>query len=164
MTPTASWNPPPSAESLAPSWVLLPWHVVVAGCGLLAAATILATLRFLRNRRQPRAGAAPREVALQNALAALAALPENAPPAEVSSILRTYLFCGLEDPALFETQEEFDARDPVLAALPNPQRASLAAFLRRLNELKYAPTAHAEANLAADARALLLPLQSQPKA
>jgi hypothetical protein len=167
MNPTAPWNPPPSAESLAPSWVLLPWHLVAAGCLLVAAALGLAVFRKLRKHRRTAAKADPRTAALDAALAALDALPEPAPPAEVSSIVRSFLFSGLDDPALFETQEEFNARDKALAAVPESQRAGLAGFLNRLAELKYAPDAAdptALRQLAPEARALLLPLKSTPKA
>ena len=165
MIPLAAWNPPPSAESLAPRWVLLPWHLMAAGTLLLATALALAFWKIHRNRRRP--PTPPSSANLSAALAALESLPNPADADAVSSIVRSFLSTDLSDPALFETQEEFNARDQALAAIPDPHRENLTAFLNELSRLKYLPKAPSPSqrqDLAAEARKLLSPLLPQSKA
>ena len=58
---------------------------------------------------------------------------------QTSLILRKYLSLAADDPALFETQEEFIARNDALVSLTETARAACAAGFARLAAFKYAP-------------------------
>jgi hypothetical protein len=58
---------------------------------------------------------------------------------QVSVILRRYLSRSMQEPALFETHEEFISRHDALKDLPEDVRQSVAVFFARLAEVKYAP-------------------------
>lgn len=74
-----------------------------------------------------------------------------------SLILRKYLSAAANDPALFETHEEFISRHDSLQALKPEARAAAEAGFTRLASLKYAPEIQedAPAQVIADSRALL---------
>jgi heme exporter protein D len=57
----------------------------------------------------------------------------------VSVILRRYLARSMQEPALYESHEEFVSRHDALKDLPEDVRQSVAVFFARLAELKYAP-------------------------
>lgn len=80
---------------------------------------------------------------LDNAMAALGTLEQDAPPLRecslrVSMILRTYLAGQTHDPALYETHEEFSRRMDSLAAVPAACREQTRELLESLAEYKYA--------------------------
>lgn len=56
----------------------------------------------------------------------------------VSVILRRYLSRSMQEPALFETHEEFVSRHDALKDLPEDVRQSVAVFFSKLAEVKYA--------------------------
>ena len=74
-----------------------------------------------------------------------------------SLTLRDYLATAADDPALFETHEEFIARHDSLAALTEKARAAAAAGFSRLAALKYAaePPASTASLVIESARTLL---------
>ncbi len=57
----------------------------------------------------------------------------------VSLVLRRYLVRSMQEPALFETHEEFVGRHDGLKDLPEDVRADVAVFFTKLAALKYAP-------------------------
>jgi hypothetical protein len=57
----------------------------------------------------------------------------------VSVILRRYLSRSMNEPALFETHEEFVARHDGLKDLPEDVRSEVGEFFGKLAALKYAP-------------------------
>lgn len=57
----------------------------------------------------------------------------------VSMILRRYLARSMNEPALYETHEEFIARHDSLKDLPNDLKCGVAALFSKLAALKYAP-------------------------
>lgn len=165
MTTIAAWNPPPPAESLVPSWVLLPWHVMLTGGLMLAAAIVLAILGQWKKRQRRTTPTQPTAAAAwQQAMADLDALASPADPAELSAILRQFLLAAYNEPALFETTEESRQREQAFAAIPEDQRASLVELLARLSEQIYAPTSPGGDDLASEVRALLVTLQPRPQA
>lgn len=60
---------------------------------------------------------------------------------EASLIMRHYLASALQEPALYETHEEFLLRADALDGLPAGARERLAPLLDRLAEAKYSPSA-----------------------
>ena len=57
----------------------------------------------------------------------------------ISLIIRRYLAIAFEDPALFETNEEFTLRETALAQLPPDSRQPVIDHLHTLSQIKYAP-------------------------
>lgn len=112
---------------------------------IIIAAVILAVLAgvvlWLILRRRKKTVAPPSQK--DCALAALAELEAAAPPLRecslrVSMILRTYLAGQTQDPALYETHEEFSRRMDSLAAVPAACREQTRELLESLAEYKYA--------------------------
>jgi len=148
---------PPSPETLLPdsSWWL--W-LVPAAIGVLLG---IGVLIYLRKRKPVAAGIDKRrEVAFAEAVAGISAVvADDVREAVVlcSLILRKYLSVAADDPALYETHEEFVSRHDSLLALTAEARAATEAGFSRLAAMKYAPEvpAVAAAEVIADARSLL---------
>ena len=145
-----------AAEALIPK-AETPWLLIAIGAALLM--TLIAWLirRHIKRAKDP---ANIRETAFKDAIAALdAILHHDAHMAalESSMILRKYLSITAEDPALFETHEEFVSRHDALQKIPQATRDETAAVFNRLVTLKYAPdTANANAEkIVSDSRRLL---------
>ena len=68
---------------------------------------------------------------------------DTAPPHTIATrtsiIIRSYLEEAFQDPALFETDEEFVLRPTALQSLPSAARNEVSDFLHDLSSLKYAP-------------------------
>lgn len=54
-------------------------------------------------------------------------------------ILRRYLADAFEDPAIFETNEEFILRESALNQLHPDSREPVSQFLTKISDIKYAP-------------------------
>ncbi len=114
-------------------WLLLALLIVLMGSGLY----------IYLYRRRTRTEEVPISPA-QQALDALDALETNCPPLlrdfslQLSMILRRFLQGELQDPALYETHEEFSRRIDSLAAVPEALRLPMLSLLEQLAELKYA--------------------------
>jgi hypothetical protein len=129
---------PASPEALVPdSWVE-PWMVLTA-VGLLL---ILGAWLIFRNKKPAAANPrAIRNAAYQVALAGLEkinALQARDAAVHCSLILRRYLSVAANDPALFETHEEFISRHDALNALTEAARKASEGGFTRLASLKYA--------------------------
>ncbi len=133
---------PEAVEALLPGWWLP--HILIGGTLLVAALLVAILLVRAMKRPRPANPAKIREEARLKAVAALesarggsAATPREA--AVLASLaLRDYLSTAAEDPALFETHEEFIARRDSLAALHPQAREAAANGFTRLAALKYA--------------------------
>ena len=68
-------------------------------------------------------------------------LPPHVTATKISLIIRQYLASAFNDPALFETNEEFTLRESALAQLHPDSRAPITQHLTTLSQIKYAPTA-----------------------
>lgn len=138
------------------------WRNVGIGLGvaiLLAAVALF----FVWRRRRSRTIQAPLS-AEQRALEALDALQSRKLPLhdfslELSLLLREYVTGETQDPALFETHEEFSRRFDALASVPPNFRRELNSLLSELAALKYAPPteggAQADERMIERARALI---------
>ncbi|MEI6674921.1 MAG: hypothetical protein WCO57_07065 [Verrucomicrobiota bacterium] len=109
----------------------------------LAVLVLLGAWHLWRTRRQrPSHPQALRNLAFKEAVKALDQI--NTPHArkaavQASLILRKYLSRAANDPALFETHEEFISRHDALHTLTEAGRAGCAAGFAQLAALKYAP-------------------------
>lgn len=148
----------PTLEPELPADGFLTWEDIAFGGGIalvllaLLGVIVFAVLRA-RSRRHPMTEPSP----LDSALAALARLEEELPPLRpcalrLSLLLRTYLAGCAQDPALYETQEEFSQRIDSLASVPAALRPELRELLDELASYKYAAEQLTDG---ADARALL---------
>jgi len=148
---------PASPETLIPgfSW----WLWLIPG-GIVVLLGITALI-YLRQRKPAVDGIAKRrEVAFGEGIAALAAVvTDDVREAAVlcSLILRRYLSVAADDPALYETHEEFVSRHDSLLALTAEARVATAAGFGCLAAMKYAPEppAVAAAEVVGEARSLL---------
>lgn len=140
----------------------IPWLWIALISAILA--VILAIVIYQRRKRanDPKK---IREHAFQQSLADLDAITHaDAQSAAVQSsmILRKYLSIAADDPALYETHEEFIARHDALQKIPQQKRNETSATFARLAALKYAPTtpdAHAEP-IIGESRDLLVSLHA----
>lgn len=129
--------PAESFSQLSPLWL---W----AGVGLLLALLAAggALLLWRRQRRQTSAPESPLTLALRRTDEVAAELPPlRACSLQLSFIIRSYLAGCAQDPALFETHEEFSRRMDSLETLPESCRYSTRELLEDLASNKYAPAA-----------------------
>ena len=130
---------PASPDLLIPEYGLWPWFAVAAVIIVLA---ILTAWFFQRKNKPVIDPLTLRNAAFAEAIAALAGTAtDSAREAAVhcSLILRRYLSAAANDPALFETHEEFISRHDALQALTPETRATTGRVFERLAALKYAP-------------------------
>jgi hypothetical protein len=148
---------PTSPEALVPdSWVE-PWMIALTVCILL----VIIALLLLRKKKTPKVDPqAARLAAHAEAVAALASVQCQSPrdtAIQSSLILRKYLVAAANDPALFETHEEYVARHEALKNFSEESRKAAGIGFTRLSSLKYAadvPTADAR-EVIKDSQALL---------
>ena len=117
------------------SFLLLAWGVV-----LLVVLLVVGALWWVRRRQR---ALPPEPTPLEHALTELSELERRLPPLkecglQVSLIIRQYLQGAVQDPALFETHEEFSRRLDSLSAVPEECRYDTRYLLERLADLKYA--------------------------
>ncbi|GAA5484610.1 hypothetical protein [Haloferula sargassicola] len=124
-------------DPFLPDWVL-PWWMWLAIALVLAGLAGLVIAIVRRPKKAP-AGESAEAMAYRRAVARLKALPDDFHDAvlEASSALRAYLAEASGDPSLFETQEEFIAREEALRELPTELRPKVASYLTELSTLKY---------------------------
>lgn len=122
-------------------WSLLATLVVV----------LIALAVWLLMRKKAPATPAPTQEEL--ALAAIDRLEANLPPLRdcsmrLSMILRSFLTGEANDPALFETHQEFNLRVDALSSLPEPVQEPTRELLEVMAELKYAGDAPQDGEMA----------------
>ena len=132
----------PSPEPFLPSLSLPWWTWLLPGALLVGAACAL--IQFLR-----RHSAAPPSSdncfrdsceALEKFRPILGELSIAEVATKTSLILRHYLALALEEPALYETHEEFLLRSDALQNLPRGARERLTPLLSELASAKYGPS------------------------
>jgi len=148
---------PPPPEALLPHDYSQAAWLAAAALALLLCVTWL--IRWQRRHRasDPQSR---RNFAYKQALGSLDRIHAANPRAaavQTSLILRRYLSLAADDPALFETHEEFIARNDALQLLTETARAACAAGFARLVAFKYAPELPAleAAAVVGEARGLL---------
>lgn len=139
-TPDFRLIEPVSPESLVPAIDFTPW--IIGAALLLVIALLLVFLLRRRKRALAEDPKARRRAALEEACRAFEKISAaNAREAAVATslILRKFLSVAVNDPALFETHEEFISRRDALAALQSGAREACSTGFSRLARLKYAP-------------------------
>ena len=116
-------------------WVPLVWACAV----IIPLAALCAWWLYRRNRKPAVIGITP----LQEAMTALAELDAQLPPMRecalrLSMILRSFLAGQAQDPALYETHEEFSQRMDSLSNVPLSCQLETRDLLEHLAEFKYA--------------------------
>lgn len=169
-TPANILDAIPTLEPELPAEEFVTWELVIGGSlALLVLLAVLALVFFFISRAQRKRLNVPVVNPLDNALAALAELEEELPPLRpcalrLSLLLRAYLAGCAQDPALYETQEEFSQRMDSLAGVPAALRPELRELLDELAGYKYAAETQAEGSpcraLTERARNLLLRLDT----
>ena len=146
----------PSPDALLNEPHHFPWWIVIVAS--LVILSILATIFILR-KRKPRT-LSINATAYADALASLNAIELLDPrqvATECSLILRKYLSTTANDPALFETHEEFITRHNALASLNDAAKSSATTTFSKLAQLKYTNDSPAisAADILTESRALL---------
>ena len=122
-------------EPSTPWWV---WGLIA--CGVLLIAGIIVII--VRKRKPAKARRSLLDKA-RTKLAKLRKQAESLPPHTIatrtSMVIRHYLETAFDDPALFETNEEFTLRPNALEALHPDARQQVTDHLQDLSHLKYEP-------------------------
>ncbi|KAB2637737.1 MAG: hypothetical protein DVB25_09445 [Verrucomicrobia bacterium] len=138
--PTFELKEPATPEALLPrDFSQQSWS---AAAVLTLLVLVVCCVRWLRRRRTQMTPRSRRNHAYKEAAAALeriTAMEARSAAVQTSLILRRYLSIAADDPALFETHEEFITRNDALLALSEPARSACAAGFARLAAYKYAP-------------------------
>ncbi|MBT8043690.1 MAG: DUF4381 family protein [Verrucomicrobiae bacterium] len=116
-------------------WFLL---VVAVGVILLAVIVYFIFRKKPERKRQKTLLDRARE-RLHNLKSEAQDLPHATIAVRISLILRQYLEAAFDDPALFETDQEFTLRPHALEMLPENSRRAVTTHLKNLSHLKYAP-------------------------
>ena len=132
--PTLENDIPPGDFAVQTFWIPVAWGL---GIALLLAGIALWLVRRRRKKQTPP------PTPLQVAFAELERLAEELPPLRecslrLSMVLRSYLTGQVQDPALFETHEEFSRRMDALTSVPTACRYDTRFLLERLADMKYA--------------------------
>jgi len=129
---------PASPDALLPDSGLPLWWIA----GGIATVVVLVILMIWWKRRTTTVSpAGPRRAAYAAALADLdriGSTDARSTTVQCSLILRKYLTATADDPALFETHDEFVSRQDALQSLTHDARAAAESGLARLAKLKYA--------------------------
>lgn len=111
--------------------------------GLIGLIILVAVVTILWIRHSRRKNKAPQPTPLETARTALQELEERLPTLrecslQVSFIVRRYLEGQVQDPALYETHEEFSQRLDSLATVPKDCQYDTRYLLEKLADMKYA--------------------------
>ena len=127
----------PAEQFAASGWM---WWLLAALLLIALIGSALYIYLYRRRTQTPESVTTP----AQQALDALDALQADCPrllrefSLQLSMILRRFLQGELQDPALYETHEEFSRRIDSLSAVPEPLRLPMLSLLEQLADLKYA--------------------------
>ena len=133
--PTLEQDIPADLFLVQEFWIPLAWACAV----LIPLAALAAWWLYARRNKRPVASISP----LQETLLALAELDQDLPPMRecalrLSMILRSFLAGQAQDPALYETHEEFSQRIDSLAHVPVVCQCATRDLLEQLAAFKYA--------------------------
>lgn len=126
-------------------------NTIYIGGTIVLIILLIAGYAYLRHRKKAPiiAEESPEETAL-NSLASLRKTPPDVREysLQLSMILRRYLTGATQDPALFETHEEFSNRLNALSSIPTSCQYPTRVLLEKLAEIKYAGIANADSQWA----------------
>jgi hypothetical protein len=129
---------PSAAEALVPSSLFEPWMLGVLI--VLALAVVVTAVILVRKKRLAVDPQAARRAAHAQATSDLAGLANSTPreaAVQCSLTLRKYLSVVANEPALFETHEEYVSRHAALTKFTEEARAAAGVELAKLATLKY---------------------------
>ena len=141
--------PPDELHDIADPGPLLPGIAIplwlwIGLATIVAAGLAIIIWQMLRQRTTPPPSDASLYLESRHALERLQESTASRSLAEVATeaslIIRHYLAGSLQEPALYETHEEFELRSDALEQLPTGARQRLAPLLHRLAECKYGPS------------------------
>lgn len=140
LPPPPELDPAATPDSLLQLPLLSPleWILLLSVTGVVLAILILLLrkLAFRKNVVAP----TPGEIAIGKINDALASKPDlRTASVQLSLIFRSYLTGKAEDPALYETQQEFNRRGDALASIPLEFQNSSRDLLDQMARLKYEP-------------------------
>lgn len=127
------------AIELVPRWEPQAWWYFAAAGLILAVVLLVVMLRRKKEAVDPHREKREAYIEAKKDLAKTDAGELRDTAVLVSVILRRYLARSMQEPALFETQEEFVSRHDALRDLPEDVRQSVAEFFAKLAGVKYAP-------------------------
>lgn len=138
--------PPPELDSAAtpdnllqlPLLSPLEWTLLISIIAIVLAILILLLRKFAIHKKTP--PLTPGEVAISKVNSIVSSLPDlKTASVQLSLIFRSYLTGKAEDPALYETQQEFNRRGDALASIPLEFQNSSRELLDQMARLKYEP-------------------------
>lgn len=147
--------PPPELDpAISPDMLSIPfslgavgWAVVIAGLLILLALAWL-VIRLIRKGRSV-IPPTPGQIALGKVRALMSGQPGlREASTGLSLILRAYLAGRSEDPALYETQQEFNRRADALSTLSGALQHEVRDFLQELSAHKYSSQTGSDAEKA----------------
>ncbi len=143
--PTLEKDIPADTFMVQEFWFPLLWASLI----IIPLAALTAWWFYRRRNKGAQPGATP----LQEALAALGELDSALPPMRecslrLSLVLRSFLAGQTQDPALYETHEEFSQRMDSLANVPQSCQCDTRELLEHLAEFKYAGATDSNPTLA----------------
>lgn len=145
-------EPPELEPPVSPDMLNIPfelgvfhWIIIISVILLLIGAIAILTRKKKQNTIPP----TPEQIAAEKIRTlATKTLNLKTTATELSLILRSYFSTRSEDPALFETQQEFNKRVDSLTSLPETLQITSRDLLQEMSSLKYAsesPDDHATA-------------------
>ncbi|MEG1937754.1 MAG: hypothetical protein RR138_01570 [Akkermansia sp.] len=136
LPPPPELDPATTPDSFSPLPVLSPleWSLII-GAFLLLVILLVFLLRKLKKIIPP-------PTSSQLAIAQIDRLMQSPPDlktcsVQLSLILRSYLTGKAQDPALYETQQEFNRRGDALASIPTQFQIPVRDLLDKMSRLKY---------------------------
>lgn len=156
MPDSAAFQPPPTAIPEPPSFPSLMetqspdaylhagfwdmWGVWIMLAAILLAVAMTVIILIRKKGSAPSAPLSPAESAIRDITAVQETHPALRQAAvEFSLLLRKYLVGETKDPALYETQQEFNRRADALTTLPSELQSPTRDLLDRMAALKYEP-------------------------
>lgn len=135
------------AMDLVPNWELEWWHIVLSGSVLIL--VIILGYLFLRKSKIQNPNQA-KLLAYQDALSGLEKLDTSIGKENViivSLVLRQYLAKAMNEPALYETHEEFIGRHDAIKGLSEDLKLEITNYFSKLAAIKYGPDEGAVADV-----------------
>ncbi|MFN4874500.1 MAG: hypothetical protein ACK40T_05385 [Akkermansiaceae bacterium] len=135
------------AMDLVPNWELEWWHIVLSASILILA--IFLGYLFLRKSKIQYPNQS-KLLAYQDALSGLEKLDASIGKENViivSLVLRQYLAKAMNEPALYETHEEFIGRHDAIKGLSEDLKLEITNYFSKLAAIKYGPDEGAVADV-----------------
>ena len=127
------------ALELVPTWEVEAWWFLAAGGAILLIGLLVFLLKRTKVSHDPLKETREAYIAAKAELEAIGEGGSRGIATAVSLALRNYLARSMNEPALYETHEEFVGRHQGLKDLPEDVRLETGTFFGKLAAMKYAP-------------------------